>query len=195
MSKVVRPAVTLLSSICLAAILFAGCQEQKEKPVETGKSVEAGKAAEPAEPVEAGKPAPPASPAHEVSILPPGHPALAPRQDLKSLPRVSLAEINVQESEDGSVTRITIAGGGTFASNVIRKEDPDRIILLIHNAEAGELAGSIEVNNGTVGRIEVAQIESGQGPAVRVTIGLTENTEYRVVPADKELVVDVRQGP
>lgn len=106
---------------------------------------------------------------------------------------MSLSEIEVGENEDGSVTRITIAGSGTFASQVIRKEDPERIILLIHNAEAGDLVGSIEVNNGTVGRIEVAQLESGQGPAVRITVGLAGKSEFRVVPAENALAVDLRR--
>ena len=203
MSKPVRSALLLLSSICLAAIIFAGCKGQDE-PAKPEKTVEAGKSETT---VEAGGPAPTAPPASPVSsapaaaTVPPGHPAIpgptahpaVPAPDLKTLPRVSLSEIEVGESEDGAVTRITITGGGTFVSNVIRKEDPERIILLIHNAEAGELAGSIEVNNGTVGRIEVAQLESGQGPAVRVTVGLAGKSDFRVVPAENALAVDVRR--
>jgi hypothetical protein len=181
----------LFSSICLAAVLFTGCQEQKTKsedPAETGKTEKPAESGSPA-PLAPMAPVPAAPPTHPAS---PDHPA-QPAPKLEGLQRVKLTEIEVGESEDGAVTRITLTGDGPFASNVIRKENPERIILLIHKAEAGDLVGAMEVNNGTVGRIEVAQLESGQGPAVRITADLLGKIDYRVAPADKALALDIRR--
>lgn len=197
MKKVVHPSFLLFAAICLAATLLAGCGERKEQPPATESApVAPAPQTTPAPQPDVSLPAPssklpPGHPTVAPSKLPPGHPATAPQQDIKTLPKVTLGELNVQESEDGAVTRITITAGGNFGSNVIRKENPDRIIMIIHNAVAGDLVGTLQVNNGTVGRIEVAQLESGQGPAVRVTIGLAGKNEYQVVPGDKSLNVEI----
>jgi hypothetical protein len=191
MNKVIRPAVALFSSICLAALLLAGCQEQKTKTEDSAVS------GNPEKPATSGPPAP-LDPVP--SVTPPTHPVsldqpARPVPDLESLQRINLTEIEVGESEDGAVTRITLAGDGPFGSNVIRKENPERVILLIHNADAGDLVGDIEVNNGVINRIEVAQLESGKGPAARVTVGLTGKSEFNVAPAENGLLIDFRRRP
>lgn len=113
---------------------------------------------------------------------------------LKSLPTVTLTGTKIQENLIESAVRVMITASGAFGSNVIRKTDPERIIIILHNAKKGEAPPIIEVNDGAINRVEIAQLDVGKGTAVRITIGLDRKTDYVVTPAVNGLMIDVRKG-
>lgn len=114
-------------------------------------------------------------------------------ESAKSLPTVTLTGTNIQEHPSASSVRINITASGAFGSNVVHKSDPERIMVIMHNARIGETSKSIEVNDGTIRRVEIAQLDTGKGPAVRITIGLNKKTAYKVIPAESALFVDIEK--
>ncbi len=118
----------------------------------------------------------------------------APPQDLKSLPTVTLTGTKILENVIESAVRVEITASGAFGSSVIRKTDPERIIIILHNAKKGEVPPQIAVNDGIINLVEIAQLDTGKGAAVRITIGLDHKTDYAATPAVNGLVIDVRKG-
>lgn len=114
--------------------------------------------------------------------------------DLKSLPTVTLTGTKIQDNLIESAVRVMITASGAFGSNIIRKAEPERIIIVLHNTKKGEAPPVIEVNDGTINRVEIAQLDVGKGTAVRITIGLDHKTDYVVTPAVNGLMIDVRKG-
>ena len=117
----------------------------------------------------------------------------SPQEALKSLPTVTLTGVKLEDNGADHATRIIIAATGAFGSNVVQKTDPDRIIVILHNALVGEATKNIEVNDGTINRVEIDQLDTGKGKAVRLTIGLAGKTDYQVVPAEGAVMIDVRK--
>lgn len=114
--------------------------------------------------------------------------------DLKSLPTVTLTGTKIQENMGESAMRVEITASGAFGSNVVRKSDPERIIVVLHNATKGNAPPVIEVNNGVINRVAIDQLSVGHGTAVRITIGLEHKTDHRVTPEGNGLIIDVRKG-
>ena len=114
-------------------------------------------------------------------------------EDLKSLPTVTLTGAKILENVVESAVRVEITASGAFGSNVVRKADPERIIVILHNAKKGEAPPGIDVNNGTINRVVIDQLNVGKGTAVRITIGLEHKTDYLVTPAANGLLIDVRK--
>lgn len=162
------------AAISLFVLGAAGC---KEESALTEKGV---KTEEAAKPIEAGKTANQEKSTETVDAL-------------KSLPTVTLTGTKVQENPAGSSIRVTISASGAFGSNVVRKSDPERIIVIMHNANVGEAPRNIDVNDGTVNRVEIAQLDTGKAPAVRITIGLNKKTTYEVSPGESALVIDIKK--
>lgn len=113
--------------------------------------------------------------------------------DLKSLPAVTLTGTNIREDLLESGVRVEITASGAFGSNVIAKSGPERIIVILHNAKKGVVPPKIEVNDGVISRVEIAQLDTGRGTAVRITIGLEKKTDYVVTPSINGLMIDVRK--
>lgn len=114
-------------------------------------------------------------------------------QAASTLPVVTLTGAKVLEDPASPTVQVRITADGPFGSNVILKSDPERIIVIMHNAKIGEAPEKVEVNDGTISRIEIAQLESGKGPAARVTVGLMAKTQYRVVPGDGALGLEIKK--
>lgn len=112
----------------------------------------------------------------------------------KSLPTVTLTGAKVEAGPDKASTRISITASGPFGSNVVPKSDPERILVVLHNAKAGDVPKNIEINDGTVSGVEVAQLDTGKGPAVRITISLARKTAHRVIPGESALMIDVKKA-
>lgn len=112
---------------------------------------------------------------------------------LKALPTVTLNGAKVLHIIDSPFERVVISASGTFGSNVVQKTDPERIIVILHNALAGEAPNSIEVNDETISRVEIAQLDTGKNPAVRITIGLLGKSTYEVIPAERSLNIDIKK--
>lgn len=119
--------------------------------------------------------------------------APAAPEALKSLPTVTLTGTKVQQIADKPFERVVITASGAFGSNVVRKSDPERIVVILHNAKIGDAPKSIEVNDGTISRVEIAQLDTGKGSAVRVTIGLAQKTTFEVVSAESALMIDIQK--
>lgn len=113
--------------------------------------------------------------------------------EVKSLPTVTLMGTKIQDNVIESVVRVEITASGAFGSNVVRKTEPERIIVILHNAKKGQAPPGIDVNNGTINRVVIDQLNVGQGTAVRITIGLEHKTDYLVTPAANGLIIDVRK--
>jgi len=113
--------------------------------------------------------------------------------DLKALPTVTLTGTKIQENMSESEVRIEITASGAFGSNVVRKADPERIIVVLHNATKGNAPPVIEVNNGAINRVAIDQLNVGNGTAVRITIGLEPKADHVVTPAKNGLIIDVRR--
>jgi len=114
--------------------------------------------------------------------------------EVKALPTVTLTGTKILENIIQSGVRVEITASGAFGSNVIRKTGPERIIVILHNAKKGEVPRQIAVNDGIINKIEIAQLDTGKGTAVRITIGLDHKTDYVVTPATNGLMIDVRKG-
>jgi hypothetical protein len=67
------------------------------------------------------------------------------------------------------------------------------VIVILHNAKKGQAPPGIDVNNGTINRVVIDQLNVGKGTAVRITIGLEHKTDYLVTPAANGLLIDVRK--
>lgn len=106
-----------------------------------------------------------------------------------SKPIVTLTNIKVQNDPGMSQIKVIIATSGTFGYSVVPKSDPERIIAVIHNAKLGDVPNKTEVNDGTINKIETVQLDTGRGPAVRITIGLDRKTPHEPMPADGVLVI------
>lgn len=113
-------------------------------------------------------------------------------ETLKSLSTATLTGVKIQAVPGAPTTKILIAASGPFGSNVVPKTDPVRLVAVIHNASKGAAPENIDVNNGTVNRVEIAQLDTGKDSAVRITIGLDKKTEYRVVPGESALTIEVQ---
>ena len=113
--------------------------------------------------------------------------------DVKSIPAVVLTGAKIQEDPDASAVRVEIMASGLFGSNVVPKTDPERIIIVLHNATKGDMPPNIKVNKGTINHLEIAELNTGKGTAVRITIFLDHKSDYRVTPADNGLLIDVRK--
>ena len=114
--------------------------------------------------------------------------------EVKALPTVTLTGTKIRENILKSAVRVEITASGAFGSNVIRKAGPERIIIILHNAKKGEVPPQIAVNDGTINMIDIAQLDTGKGTAVRITIGLDHDADYVVTPAVNGLKIDVRKG-
>lgn len=110
----------------------------------------------------------------------------------KQLPKVTLTGADLTEDAVNHCYRINISASGTFNANVIEKADPDRIVVIMHNAEKGIVPSISQVNNKTIKSIETAQLDTGRGPAVRITITLTGAALYRTVSSDGSMVIEVK---
>lgn len=153
-----------LAAICLVALLFAGC---KQEAANSDKGVKPGEAQAPAPPGTAG-------------------------EALKSLPTATLTGVKVQSVAGEPTTKINIGANGPFGSTVVPKTDPVRLIAILHNATVGDAPKKIDVNNGTVNSVEIAQLDTGKGSAVRITIGLDKKTDYRTIPGESALSIEVK---
>jgi len=112
------------------------------------------------------------------------------QQTLSSSP-VTLTGTKVLEDGASPTLSVRITATGPFGSNVVEKSDPQRIMVIMHNATIGEAPGSIEVNDGTVGKVEIAQLDTGKNPAVRITIGLLGKVPFKVVPGESALQLEI----
>lgn len=155
--------IAKVSAICLGAVVFGGCAEK------TGQTENAAKP----------------------SLANPALPAT--HENPKALPEVTLTATKVEEYPADSVARVVIAASGPFGSNVVEKTDPNRIVVIMHNAKKGEAPQFIDVNDGTINRVEIDQLDTGNGTAVRITVGLDKKPEYRVTPAKSSLIIDFRK--
>lgn len=113
--------------------------------------------------------------------------------DPPKLPVVTLAGAKVLQDAGSPTEVVQISATGPFGSNIIPKQDPDRIVVIVHNANIGDAPARVEVNDGTITNLEIAQLNSGKGPAAKITIGLTAKTEHRVVPGESMLSVEVKK--
>lgn len=114
--------------------------------------------------------------------------------EVKALPTVTLTGMKILDNIVESAVRVELTASGAFGSNVIRKTGPERIIVILHNAKKGEVPPQIAVNDGTINTVDIAQLDTGKGTAVRITIGLEHKTDYLVTPAVNGLKIDVRKG-
>lgn len=166
-----------LSTYAVISLFLLGAAGCKEESAVSEKGV---KSEETVKPIEAGKTAPQEKTAATVEAL-------------KSLPTVTLTGTKIQENPAGPSIRINISASGAFGSNVVRKSDPERIIVIMHNANAGESPRNIEVNDGTINRVGIAQLDTGKAPAVRITIGLSKKTSYEVSSGESVLMIDIKK--
>lgn len=112
---------------------------------------------------------------------------------IRSLPTVELTGTKILENPALSTVGVEIIASGTFGSNVVPKNDPERIIVVLHNATKGKTPPEIKVNNGTINRVAIDELNTGKGTAVRITIGLVHKSDYVVTPVTNGLMIDVRR--
>jgi type IV pilus assembly protein PilQ len=109
-------------------------------------------------------------------------------ETMKGVP-VKIKEISFRE--EPNYTRVTIEGSEPLKYTFFKLlTDPLRIAIDVPNGEFEEIAVPIEVNNGTLTQIDVAQLE-GKG---RVEIGLTQTVNYNITKVEKKLFVDVERA-
>lgn len=116
-----------------------------------------------------------------------------PENAIKASPTVTLVEAKAVKSPGSSSVRVHISATGPFGFNVIKKSDPERIIVIVHNAQIGNIPQIIEVNDGAISRLETAQLNTGRNQAARITIGLTGKADYQVVTDENAIMVDIKE--
>lgn len=128
------------------------------------------------------------APPHPVEALSPGAPKSG---TLKAMPFVALTGLNIEGGTKSKLTRIVVKVSGNFLYNAVLKDNPGRLIVILHKTAKGKAPKKIEVNNGTVNKVEIVELDTGKGPAVRITIGLDRKIRYQAFPSNGSLVLDI----
>jgi hypothetical protein len=108
-----------------------------------------------------------------------------------ALPTVTLVGTKILETPGSPVVQVRIAASGPFGSNVTAQKNPDRLLIMVHNALVGKAPKSIEVNDGTINRVDIAQHKNGSQQAVGITVGLAGATSYRLVPEQSAVLLEI----
>jgi len=157
--------------------IFSGCKGKTDAPPPSAEK-----------PAVQAKPVPPEKPAGTSEALKPGGPTSGIHG---AMPSISLTGLKITEDDSRNLTMFHITLSGDFLYNVVQKADPDRIMVVLHKTTKGKAPEKIEVNNGTISRVEIAELNTERGAAVRITIRLTGKTTYDVLPLDKALYISV----
>ena len=106
-------------------------------------------------------------------------------------PPINIEEISFRE--EPTYTRVIVEGSEPLKYTFFKLlTDPLRIAIDIPGGQFEDIPVPIEVNNGTLTLIDIAQYE-GKG---RIEIGLTRTVNYNITKVEKKLFVDVeRLGP
>lgn len=103
-----------------------------------------------------------------------------------------IQKLDVSEEEER--TRLTIQGTGPMVYTVFKSLDHPRIVVDIHNADLGDLTGTIEVENGTINNINSVQFDNKAGKVSRIEIGLDKMVDYEVVKDTGRLIIYVNRS-
>jgi hypothetical protein len=142
----------------------------------------------------------PAPPPERLSTGAPPHPveALSPAAPkpgtMKTMPSVVLTGLKILGGPQSDLTSIDIKASGNFLYNVVLKDSPGRLIVVLHKTARGKAPEKIEVNNGTVNRVAIAELDTGKGPAVKITIGLDRKIRYQAIPSNGSLLLNIPEG-
>lgn len=166
-SAEVLKTITILG-VAIILYCFTGCKENIDKPKSSEK--------QPAAQAELPKPKEPLN-------QEPPRPA--------AIPSVTLTAVKINEDYANNVTWIDIRASGTFLYNIVQKESPERIIIVLHNTIKGKAPEKITVNNGTVDEVKIDELNPGKGAAVRMTISLTRKTVYGAHPSNGTLKITI----
>ena len=112
---------------------------------------------------------------------------------LKTLPTTVLTGVKVQKKDGSPYVVVALSASGAFGSNIVEKAGPDRLIVILHNMTKGEAPPQIAVHDGTIEQIDIAELDTGKGPAVKVTIGLTGKTAHDRTTAENSLLLQIRK--
>lgn len=107
----------------------------------------------------------------------------------EALPEVTLTDVKVDNASGAGATNVVIVASGTFQYSVVPKSDPERIIAVLHNTKTGNFPKALDINDGAISKIETVQLDTGRGPAAKITIHLKHKTPHEVVPTPGVLMI------
>ncbi len=103
----------------------------------------------------------------------------------------TISEVDVHE-EDG-VTRITMKGVHHPIYTAFMREDPRRLIIELPDVVFDGIDTPISVQNGLVSEVALNSIgDPSLRAMMRVSVALTGEAEYEVLPRDGEVIIEVR---
>ncbi|MDY7031321.1 MAG: AMIN domain-containing protein, partial [Thermodesulfobacteriota bacterium] len=100
---------------------------------------------------------------------------------------------DLQVSDEADRTRLTVQAANPMTYTVFRPDDNAKIVLDIHDAVFEKQEEVIEVNNGTINKIESRQYDNEAGKVARIEIGLDRIVDYEVIKDAEKLVVYVNR--
>jgi type IV pilus secretin PilQ/predicted competence protein len=119
---------------------------------------------------------PPAAP-EPVQMAP-----VTPMRKASSVKRIST-------SGSGETVEVTIAGDGSFEYKAFRLENPSRLVIDLQGVRNRAAKSSLDVNEGLVKRVRVAQFATTPSAITRVVVDLNGKTEYALTPDGDHLRV------
>ncbi|MCP4006062.1 MAG: type IV pilus secretin PilQ [bacterium] len=114
--------------------------------------------------------------------------------ELSAREAATITAVDVRQDE--GVTRIVLRGAGDAIYTAFMREDPPRLIIELPNMSFDGVDAPINVNNGLVNDVTLGTFGDAQlgHSMARVSIGLTHASEYEVIPAGDEIVVEFKTG-
>jgi len=158
-----------IAGVFLILLSFAGCKEKVDKP------------------------APPEKPLMQTELPEPKEPLKQESPQPETMPAVTLTALKINEDYTNNLTWLDISASGTFLHNIVLKEHPERIIIVLHNTKKGKAPSKLTVNNGTITEIGIDELATGKGAAVRITVGLSRKTDYKVHASGEGLIMNIRR--
>ena len=89
----------------------------------------------------------------------------------------------------GDTLQVNIKADGAVEYKAFRLDNPNRLVIDLQGVRNGVRKTSVDVNDGAVQRVRVAQFKGGSDPVARVVIDLASKLEYAIVPDGDRLRV------
>lgn len=96
---------------------------------------------------------------------------------------------NVETTGTGDAMQISIAGDGELAYKAFRLDSPSRLVIDLQGVKNSVRKPVLDVSNGSIQRVRVAQFKGGADPVARVVIDLDGKPEYAITPDGDRLNV------
>ncbi|HEU4521910.1 MAG TPA: type IV pilus secretin PilQ [Thermoanaerobaculia bacterium] len=120
-------------------------------------------------------------------------PVVEPVREAVQAPPLNLPKAkqvkSVATSGAGDTLRVSIHADGRVAYKAFRLDNPSRLVIDLEGVRNGVRKPTLDVNDGAVQRVRVAQFKGGVDPVARVVIDLAGKPEHAIVADGERLHV------